>query len=266
MNNYGFIRTAAAVPAIRLADTEANTKEICRLIEEAAGKEVSLLVFPELSLTGATCGDLYHQETLLKGAEKGIREILEFTTGKEICVVAGAPVRCLGRLYNCAVVIRGGQLLGIVPKIYGNNGTPFCTEAISRTAYEMRYADQFCMFASAQLFDMGEFTFAVELGDDLWAPVPPSASHAIVGAHIIANLSASTLQRPTPATYILLQDLESRQQTLSMRAQHPSGKTATVLLKTRDSVVSLRSSLQTLTANDSTACAQTAAFSVKARP
>ena len=191
MKNYGFIRTAAAVLAIRLADTEANTKEICRLIGEAAGKEVSLLVFPELSLTGATCGDLYHQETILKGAEKGIREILEFTTGKEICVVAGAPVRCLGRLYNCAVVIRGGQLLGIVPKIYGNNGTPFCTEAISRTAYEMRYADQFCMFASAQLFDMGEFTFAVELGDDLWAPVPPSASHAIVGAHIIANLSAS---------------------------------------------------------------------------
>ena len=87
MNNYGFIRTAAAVPALRLADTKANTKEICRLIEEATTKEVSLVVFPELSITGATCGDLYAQEMLLKGAEEGIREILEFSIDKRICIV-----------------------------------------------------------------------------------------------------------------------------------------------------------------------------------
>lgn len=193
MNNYGFIRTAAAVPAIRLADTKANTKEICRLIEEASHKEVALLAFPELSLTGATCGDLYSQETLLKGAEDGIREILEFTIDKDICVVVGAPVRCGGRIYNCAAVIKGGELLGLVPKTFGNDGSVFCSESCSNElpyANEIRYAGQYCLLSTTQLFDTSEVTFAIELGEDLWSPVAPSLNHALAGAQLIVNLSA----------------------------------------------------------------------------
>ena len=181
MSNYGFIRTAAAVPAIRLADTKSNTKEICRLIEEAATKGVSLIVFPELSITGATCGDLYSQEMLLKGAEDGIRDILEFSIDKRICIIVGAPVRCGGRLYNCAAIIKDGELVGMVPKTYGNE-TPY--------ANEIRYAGQYCLLSTSQLFDAGDITFAVELGEDLWSPIAPSSAHALAGAQIIANLSA----------------------------------------------------------------------------
>ena len=193
MNNYGFIRTAAAVPAIRLADTKANTTEICRLIEEAAANEVSLLAFPELSITGATCGDLYAQEMLLKGAEDGVRQILEFSQGKQICIIVGAPVRCSGRIYNCAVVIKDGELVGMVPKTYGNDGTAFCSESRHSDvpyANEIRYAGQYCLLSSAQLFDTGDVTFAVEVGEDLWSPVAPSANHSLAGAQIIVNLSA----------------------------------------------------------------------------
>ena len=193
MNNYGFIRTAAAVPALRLADTRANTKEICRLIEEALTKEVSLLVFPELSVTGATCGDLYAQEMLLRGAEEGIREILEFSIDKRICIVVGAPVRCGGRLYNCAVIIKDGELVGMVPKTYGNEGSPFCSESHSHDqifANEIRYAGQYCLLSTSQLFDTGDVTFAVELGEDLWSPVAPSLGYALAGAQLIVNLSA----------------------------------------------------------------------------
>ena len=164
MNNYGFIRTAAAVPAIKLADTRANAKEICRLTEEALAKEVSLLVFPELSLTGSTCGDLYRQERLLKGAEEGIKEILEFTLDKQICVVVGTPVRHAGRLYNCAAVIKDGELLGMVPKTYGNDGTPFCSESHSHDqifANEIRYAGQKCMVSPKLQFKIADAVFAV---------------------------------------------------------------------------------------------------------
>ena len=194
MNNYGFIRTAAAVPALRLADVKANVETICRLVTEAAEKEVSLIAFPELSLTGATCGDLYSQERLLKGAEDGIRSILEFSLDKNICIVVGAPVRCSGRLYDCAVVIKDGELLGMVPKTSGNEGTPFCSESRSNEmpfANEIRYAGQYCLLSSTQLFDTGEVTFAIELGDDLWKPIPASSTHAIAGAQLIVNLSAS---------------------------------------------------------------------------
>ena len=193
MNNYGFIRTAAAVPAIRLADIRSNVKEICSLIAQANEQEVSLIAFPELTITGATCGDIFAQEMLLKGAEEGIKEILEFSLNKRICIVVGTPVRCGGRLYNCAAVIKDGELLGMVPKTYGNENTPFCSESRSHEmpyANEIRYAGQYCLLSSTQLFDTGEVTFAVELGEDLWSPIAPSLGHALAGAQVIVNLSA----------------------------------------------------------------------------
>ena len=118
MKNYGFIRTAAAVPTVKVADTVYNTAEICRLAGEAFEKEVSLVVFPELSLTGSSCGDLFQHSMLLKTAEDGVKSILEFTRGKAMTIVVGAPVPYRSRLYNCAVVIRNGNIKGIVPKTY----------------------------------------------------------------------------------------------------------------------------------------------------
>ena len=101
MKNYGFIRTAAAVPAVRIADVTYNTAEICRLAGEAFDKEVSLVVFPELSLTGYTCEDLFFQDLLIKGAEAGVKKIVEFSRGKDMAIVVGAPVPCRCRLYSC---------------------------------------------------------------------------------------------------------------------------------------------------------------------
>ena len=103
MKNYGFIRTAAAVPVVRIADTAHNAAEICRLAGEAFDKEVSLVVFPELSLTGYSCGDLFAMNPLVKGAEDGIKKILEFSRGKAMTIVVGAPVPYRSRLYDCAV-------------------------------------------------------------------------------------------------------------------------------------------------------------------
>ena len=193
MNNYGFIRAAAAVPAVRLADVKSNVKEICRLITQAVEQEVSIIAFPELSLTGATCGDLFAQETLLKGVEEGIKEILEFSIDKRICIIVGAPVRCGGRLHDCAVVIKDGELIGMVPKTHGNEGTPFSSMSDLHEmpyANEIRYAGQYCLISAAQLFDTGSVTFAIELGEDVWSPVAPSIEHALAGAQIIVNLSA----------------------------------------------------------------------------
>ena len=213
MKNYGFIRTAAAVPAVRIADTEYNAAEICRLAGEAFDKEVSLVVFPELSLTGYSCGDLFAMNPLVKGAEDGIRKILEFSRGKAMTIVVGAPVPYRSRLYDSAVVIRNGNVKGIVPKTYipssdsrwFASGSDFLSPDVRndgvllsngkdhvREGYcgEIRYAGQRCNISPNMLFGLGGYTFAVELGNDLWAPVPPSSLHALQGAQIIVNLSA----------------------------------------------------------------------------
>ena len=213
MKNYGFIRTAAAVPAVRVADVTYNVAEICRLAGEAFEKEVSLVVFPELSLTGYSCEDLFFQSLLVKGAEDGVKKLLEFSRGKNMTIVAGAPVPYRSRLYSCAVVIRNGNIKGIVPKTYLSaeesrwfaSGTDFLSESVRndgallsngkdtvREGYcgEIRYAGQRTNISPDMIFGIGHATFAVELGNDLWAPVPPSSFHALQGAQIIVNLSA----------------------------------------------------------------------------
>ena len=210
MKNYGFIRTAAAVPTVKVADTVYNTAEICRLAGEAFEKEVSLVVFPELSLTGSSCGDLFQNSMLLKTAEDGVKSILEFTRGKAMTMVVGAPVPYRSRLYNCTVVIRNGNIKGIVPKTYVSSeecrwfssGRDFLSSEIRndgtlldngkdyvREGYcgEIRYAGQRCNISPNLLFGIGHATFAIEIGHDLWAPVPPSSFHTLQGAQIVAN-------------------------------------------------------------------------------
>lgn len=195
MKNYGFIRTAAAVPSVRVADPGFNTEEICRIISEAQENQVSLLVFPELCITGCTCGDLFKQSMLLKGAEEGIRQIVGFSTDRDVTVIAGAPVPYGGRLYNCSIVIADGSIRGIVPKIHltskehrtFSSGNDFNTNA---DKWEIRYAGQKCTISPHLQFSLGEAVFAVETGDDMWAPVPPSSNQAMSGVHLIAHPSA----------------------------------------------------------------------------
>ena len=212
MKNYGFIRTAAAVPAVRVADVAYNTAEICRLSQEAFDKGASLTVFPELSLTGHSCGDLFRQSKLIKAVETAVKSIAEFTRGKAGAIVVGAPVPYRNRLYNTAVIMNNGFVKGIVPKTVINaeqsrwfaSGNDFLYEG---TNEEITYADQLCTVSPNMLFEIGDCTFAVEIGEDLWAPVPQSSHHVLQGAHIIANLSADreTLARNEYRTNLLKQ-------------------------------------------------------------
>lgn len=212
MKNYGFIRTAAAVPAVRVAEVAYNTAEICRLSQEAFDKGASLTVFPELSLTGHSCGDLFRQSKLIKAVETAVKSIAEFTRGKAGAIVVGAPVPYRNRLYNTAVIMNNGFVKGIVPKTVINaeqsrwfaSGNDFLYEG---TNEEITYADQLCTISPNMLFEIGDCTFAVEIGEDLWAPVPQSSHHVLQGAHIIANLSADreTLARNEYRTNLLKQ-------------------------------------------------------------
>lgn len=216
--DFGFVRVAAVVPRVKVADVNANVAEICRLAEEAERQEVSIAVFPELSVTGYTCADLFGQQLLIGKAEEGIKQIKSFSRGKKLTIVVGVPVRVTGNLYNCAAVIHNGKLSGLVPKIHlpGYNefyesrwfssGADFLydTERATAPVYDdakncsSPAAGAEIVYAGAKvnvfpnfLFNVGRSTFAIEICEDLWTPVPPSSHHALAGADIILNLSAS---------------------------------------------------------------------------
>lgn len=192
MKNYGFIRTAAATPRVKVADVRYNTSEICRLASEAEAKEASLVVFPELSITGATCGDLFGQSCLMKAAEDGIRKIAEYSIGKAITIICGSPVSFQGHLYDCAIVIKNGTIHGIVPKVHTDGSRWFVSgsEIAGRTCREIKLAGQVCRISPDLLFEIGDAVIGIEIGEDLWAPVPPSTYHALDGAQLIANPSS----------------------------------------------------------------------------
>ena len=191
MKSHGFIRTAAAVPVVKVTDVAHNVGQICRLASEAADKEVSLVVFPELSLTGATCGDLFGNSLLINAAEEGVKQIAEFSKGKGLTIVVGAPVKYANHLYNTSVIINNGTVKGIVPKSFTN--TPdnrWFTSGANVPSELIPFAGDYCTMSPDMIFSIGGAEFAVELGDDIWAPVPPSSHHVLQGAHIIVNLSA----------------------------------------------------------------------------
>ena len=195
MNNHGFIRVAAAVPAIRLADPAYNAEEICRLIDKAIEEEVSLIVFPELSLTGSTCGDLFTNAALLKGAEEGLDKIERHMQNRfleeDICITAviGLPICYNGKLYNCAAVLGNGFIEGYVPKISVTDSSIFS----SGNDFLSLPSDDLQVFTinPAMLFHLNGTTFAVEIGDDIRRPIPPSADHSLAGVAIIANPSST---------------------------------------------------------------------------
>lgn len=194
---HGFLRIAAATPAIRVADVDHNLQQILALSRQAAGEDAALVVFPELCLSGYTCADLFFQKRLTDAVDKAIGELAEQTQSLKTVVVVGAPIYRQDRLYNCAVVIQGGQVRGVVPKSFLPNYKEF---------YEQRWfssgADASCevIFVAGQDVPFGTdivftgdnyFTLGVEICEDLWNVIPPSAILALGGATVIANLSAS---------------------------------------------------------------------------
>ncbi len=178
----GFVKIGAATPKIRVGDCEHNSNGIIASIREAAAMGVKLLVLPELCVTGYTCGDLFFQSTLLNAAEDALERIAAQTAELDIVSVVGVPLRENGKLYNCAAAISRGEILGTVPKKY----LPAYNEFYEKRHFESGFRPT--VFACRSL---PEFSFAVEICEDLWAPCPPSVSLALSGASIIVNLSAS---------------------------------------------------------------------------
>ena len=197
MKNYGFIRVAAATMGTKVANTSFNAGHAIKsLIDNAYEREVSLIVFPELSISGYSCGDLFNQRLLLDRCEEMVAKLAEYSYEKNMAIVAGSPVPFNGRLYNCAVVIKDGEVKGIVPKTYIPGHGEFCESRWFASGSELihgpeiLYAGFSCIISPNQIFEIGNTSFAVEIGEDLNNPIPPSAYHTLAGAHIVANLSA----------------------------------------------------------------------------
>ena len=196
---YGFLRVAAASPSLKVADPAYNAARIIEVIEQQAQKGTELLVFPELSLSGYTCGDLFLQKTLTDGCMRALMTVAEATKGKKMLVFVGLPVVCEGKLYNCAAGIANGKVEGIVPKTYLPNYNEFYEERHFSHGFEgeayVRFPDgSFAPMSVNFLFtaqDFEELIVACELCEDIWVADPPSTRHAQRGAVVIVNLSAS---------------------------------------------------------------------------
>lgn len=193
--NYGFVKVASAIPHVKVADCAFNATQIEKGIIIADGKGVEIIVFPELCLTGYTCGDLFAHQLLLENAEIGLMQILNNTRQLDIISIIGMPIALNGILLNVAVVIQKGKILGIVPKTYLPNYKEFYekrwfTSSAQVDEKNVRLCGQNIPMSSSLLFDTSKTTFGIEICEDLWAPIPPSSNLALQGAEIIFNLSA----------------------------------------------------------------------------
>ena len=193
--NYGFVKVAAAVPRVKVADCKFNSERLEGLITIAEGKGVQILTFPEMCITGYTCGDLFAQQLLLEQAEMALIQILNSTRQLDIISILGMPVVVNSTVINAAVVIQKGKILGVVPKTYLPNYKEFYehrlfTAPLQVSENSVRLCGQIVPMGNNLLFETAETTFGIEICEDLWATVPPSSSLALQGAEIIFNLSA----------------------------------------------------------------------------
>lgn len=195
---HGFIKAAAVTPGIKVADTIYNREQICSCMDEAVSKGARIIVFPELCLCGYTCGDLFLQETLLSSCREQLKLIAEHTEGKDALVFVGLPIERMGKLYNVAAAIHEGKVLAFIPKTYIPSYGEF---------YETRHFHPGNKEPAALLFDGKEVPFGTnilmeaegmegllvgcEICEDIWAPKAPGISHAMAGATVLVNLSAS---------------------------------------------------------------------------
>ena len=193
--NYGFVKVAAAVPHVKVADCRFNAEHIESLIAVAEGKGVQIITFPEMSFTGYTCGDLFGQQLLLEEAEMGLMQVLSNTRQLDIIAIVGMPVVVNSIVTNAAVVIQKGKIIGVVAKTYLPNYKEFYEQrwfpsALQLMTDRVRVCGQQVPIGNNLLFETAETTFGIEICEDLWATIPPSSSHALQGAEIIFNLSA----------------------------------------------------------------------------
>ncbi len=197
MNNiYGYMRVAAAVPRVHIADAHRNAEGALKIMEDAFREGVEVVVMPELSLVGYTCGDMILQKKLLSDAEKALQWLMEECADIPTIGIVGLPVVYADRLYNCAAVFGQGRLWGIVPKSYIPNYGEFSelrwwVSGYSIKDRHIRFAGQECPFGSDLMFDIHGVEFGVEICEDMWVPVPPSSMQAVQGAKLLFNLSAS---------------------------------------------------------------------------
>ena len=195
----GFVKVAARTPEVRVADVEYNLTSCLRQIDAAAKDGACVIVLPELCVTAYTCEDLFWQDALLNTAEKAVGTIAQRTSRIDALVLLGTPVRANAKLYNCAIALAHGRVLGIVPKQAIPNYNEF---------YEFRHfsvGPESCVpvdfagfsgvpFGTRQLFacsELPQLVVAAEICEDLWIPNPPSTEHALAGATLVCNLSAS---------------------------------------------------------------------------
>ncbi len=196
--NYGYIRVAALTPKIKLGDKSESVTAIKSCITEASRKNVQVLVLPELTVSGYTLSDLFYQDLLLKNCEKSLEEIRDFSSNYEMLVFVGCPIKKCGKLYNTAVVIFKGEILGVVPKTF----IPNYNEFYEGRQFAFARAENSTIIINKKSYPFGtklifvdenypEFSVAAEICEDLWAVDSPSLRHTVNGANIIVNLSAS---------------------------------------------------------------------------
>lgn len=194
---YGFYRVAAAVPKLRVADVTYNVEQILKLIRQAHKEGAAVIVFPELCVTGYTCGDLFHQSTLIDSVSTAISTLCAKTKKLDLAIVLGVPLLSNSHLYNCGLVLQNGELKGAVPKTYLPNYKEFYekrwfSSGRGLTSSFLRFNDFNVEFGTNLLFSADRyFRFGIELCEDLWAVIPPSSHHALAGATVIVNPSAS---------------------------------------------------------------------------
>ena len=195
---HGFIKTAAVTPDIRVADVAYNTESICRKIDETTAAGAKIVVFPELCITGYTCGDLFTQEVLLRDARKSLHQIAEHTKGKDALIFVGVPLAIDGELYNVAAALHRGEILGLTTKTFLPNYGEFYEMRQFRpgpeTARYLMFDGKRTPFGPQLLFaeeHLDALVVSAEICEDVWSPIPPSIQAAREGATIIVNCSAS---------------------------------------------------------------------------
>ena len=195
---HGFIKAAAMTTKIRVADPEYNAKEICKGIEEACGEGAKIIVFPELCLTGYTCGDLFLQERLLMQAKEALRMVADATQGSDALVFVGLPLEKEGKLYNVAAALQDGEVLAFIPKRHIPSYAEFYETrhfaAGNEVPESILYEGEDLPFGTNILFEadaVSGLTIGCEICEDIWASLSPGTLHALAGATVIVNLSAS---------------------------------------------------------------------------
>ena len=195
---YGFIKVGTAIPAVRVSDVQYNTEQIEALLTQAEEAGIEIIVFPELSLTGYTCQDLFRQRSLLETIDAAVTHLLQSTLQKDVIAIVGAPLEVGNLLLNCAIIVQQGKLLGIVPKTYLPNYNEFYekrwfTSSQSLRPTTIRLAGTAIeVSAQPKLFETAQgVKFGIEICEDVWAPTPPSNHLTLAGADLIFNLSAT---------------------------------------------------------------------------